>query len=113
MTQRFEGHSLEEALTAASETLGVDRYQIAHRVLEEKRGFLGGIKRVVIEAEINENAAAAIVKAADADGNRIASATCSRATSRSSPARSRSKGRSRRARRWFTRGASRSSRSRS
>ena len=56
MTQRFEGHSLEEALTAASETLGVDRYQIAHRVLEEKRGFLGGIKRVVIEAEVNENA---------------------------------------------------------
>jgi spoIIIJ-associated protein len=56
MTQRFEGHSLEEALTAASETLGVDRYQIAHRVLEEKRGFLGGIKRVVIEAEVNESA---------------------------------------------------------
>ena len=56
MTQRFEGHSLEEALTAASETLGVDRYQIAHRVLVEKRGFLGGIKHVVIEAEVNENA---------------------------------------------------------
>jgi spoIIIJ-associated protein len=56
MTQRFEGNSLEEALTAASETLGVDRYQIAHRVLVEKRGFLGGIKHVVIEAEVNENA---------------------------------------------------------
>lgn len=56
MTQRFEGNSLEEALTAASETLGVDRYQIAHRVLVEKRGFLGGIKRVVIEAEVNESA---------------------------------------------------------
>ncbi len=56
MTQRFEGHSLEEALTAATETLGVQRYQITHRVLVEKRGFLGGIKRVVIEAEVNENA---------------------------------------------------------
>ncbi|HEX7193230.1 MAG TPA: R3H domain-containing nucleic acid-binding protein [Thermoanaerobaculia bacterium] len=55
-TQRFEGHSLEEALAAAAEALGVDRYKITHRVLVEKRGFLGGIKRVVIEAEVNENA---------------------------------------------------------
>lgn len=56
MTQRFEGHSLEEALTAATETFGVQRYQITHRVVVEKRGFLGGIKRVVIEAEVNEDA---------------------------------------------------------
>lgn len=55
-SQRFEGHSLEEALTAATEALGVQRYQITHRVLVEKRGFLGGIKRVVIEADVNENA---------------------------------------------------------
>ena len=55
-TQRFEGHSLEEALAAAAETFGVPRFQITHRVLVEKRGFLGGIKRVVIEAEVNEDA---------------------------------------------------------
>jgi spoIIIJ-associated protein len=55
-TQRFEGHSLEEALAAAAEAFGVEPYQITHRVLVEKRGFLGGIKRVVIDAEVNENA---------------------------------------------------------
>jgi|SRR5438270_2958478 len=55
-TQRFEGHTLEEALAAATEAYGVPRHQITHRVLVEKRGFLGGIKRVVIEAEVNENA---------------------------------------------------------
>lgn len=55
-SQRFEGHSLEEALAAAAEAFGVQRHQITHRVLVEKRGFLGGIKRVVIEAEVNENA---------------------------------------------------------
>jgi spoIIIJ-associated protein len=55
-TQRFEGHSLEEALAAAAEALGVEQYQITHRVLVEKRGFLGGIKHVVIDAEVNENA---------------------------------------------------------
>src|SRR5437870_4912874 len=57
MGQRFEGHSLEEALNNAASALGVERYQLAHSVLVEKRGFLGGIKRVVIEAEVNENAA--------------------------------------------------------
>ena len=57
MTQRFEGHSLEEALTAATEAYGVQRYQITHRVLVEKRGFLGGVTRVVIEADVNEEAA--------------------------------------------------------
>src|SRR5205814_7173804 len=63
MTQRFEGHTLEEALAAAAETLGAERDQITHRVLVEKRGFLGGVKRVVIEAEVNENAAPSSVAA--------------------------------------------------
>lgn len=56
MSQRFEGHNLEEALNHAADTLGVERYRISHRVIVEKRGFLGGIKRVVIEAELDENA---------------------------------------------------------
>jgi spoIIIJ-associated protein len=60
-THRFEGHTVEEALAAAAEALGVDRSKIAHHVVSEKRGFLGGIKRVVIEAEVNENAAPADV----------------------------------------------------
>lgn len=60
MTQRFEGRNLEEALTAAGEALGVERHRITHRVLVEKRGFLGGIKRVVIEAEVNEAAVAPV-----------------------------------------------------
>jgi len=54
--QRFEGKSLEEALNHAAETFGVERYKLRHAVLLEKRGFLGGVKRVVIEAEVNENA---------------------------------------------------------
>jgi len=56
--QRFEGKSLEEALDHATEALGVERYKLRHAVLLEKRGFLGGVKRVVIEAEVNENAVA-------------------------------------------------------
>ena len=56
MSQRFEGHSLEDALNNAAAALGVERYQLTHSVLVEKRGFLGGIKRVIIEAEVNENA---------------------------------------------------------
>lgn len=56
MSQRFEGHNLEEALSHAADALGVERYRISHRVIVEKRGFLGGIKRVVIEAEVDENA---------------------------------------------------------
>ena len=61
MSQRFEGKNLDDALTSASQTLGVERYQLTYHVLLEKRGFLGGVKRVVIEAEINE---AAVVPAA-------------------------------------------------
>ncbi len=56
MSQRFEGHNLEEALNRAASGLGVERYQISHRVIVEKRGFLGGIKRVVIEADVNPDA---------------------------------------------------------
>lgn len=49
--QRFEGRSLDEALEAAATELGVARFQIDYHVVVEKRGFLGGLKRVVIEAE--------------------------------------------------------------
>src|SRR5579859_1265635 len=56
MAQRFEGKNLEDALNAAAQTFGVERYQLTYHVLLEKRGFLGGMKRVVIEAEINEAA---------------------------------------------------------
>src|SRR5438876_9658152 len=56
MSQRFEGKNLDDALTNASQTLGVERYQLTYHVLLEKRGFLGGVKRIVIEAEINEAA---------------------------------------------------------
>ncbi|HEY0143116.1 MAG TPA: R3H domain-containing nucleic acid-binding protein [Thermoanaerobaculia bacterium] len=56
MTQRFEGRNLEEALQAASSGLGVDRWQLTYHVLLEKRGFLGGMKRVVIEADVNADA---------------------------------------------------------
>jgi len=58
MSQRFEGPNLEEALDQAATSLGVPRQQLSHRVLLEKRGFLGGIKRVVIEAEVNTDAPA-------------------------------------------------------
>jgi spoIIIJ-associated protein len=57
MSQRFEGRNLEEALGHASETLGVDRWQLTYHVVLEKRGFLGGVKRVVIEADVNRSAA--------------------------------------------------------
>lgn len=56
MAQRFEGRNIEEALTSAAETLGVERYRLLYHVVLEKRGFLGGMKRVVIEAEVNESA---------------------------------------------------------
>ena len=52
MSQRFEGRSLDDALQNAATALGVDRYQLKYRVLAEKRGFLGGVKRIVVEAEI-------------------------------------------------------------
>src|SRR5215510_10288255 len=58
MSQRFEGKNLDDALTSASQTFGVERYQLTYHVLLEKRGFLGGVKRIVIEAEVNEAAVA-------------------------------------------------------
>jgi spoIIIJ-associated protein len=56
MAQRFEGKNLEEALDNAAQTFGVQRFQLTYHVLLEKRGFLGGMKRVVIEAEVNTEA---------------------------------------------------------
>jgi len=56
MSQRFEGRNLEDALNNASAALGVERWQLTYHVLMEKRGFLGGVKRVVIEADINREA---------------------------------------------------------
>jgi len=56
MSQRFEGKSLDEALDQACETLGVQRFALTYHVLLEKRGFLGGIKRVVVEADVNSAA---------------------------------------------------------
>jgi predicted RNA-binding protein Jag len=66
MSQRFEGRNVEEALTHASEALGVERWQLTYHVLLEKRGFLGGVKRVVIEADVNADAAAPAAPAAAA-----------------------------------------------
>jgi len=56
MSQRFEGRNLEDALNHASAALGVERWQLTYHVLMEKRGFLGGVKRIVIEADINREA---------------------------------------------------------
>lgn len=64
MSHRFEGRSVEEALQSAAETLGVERWQLTYHVLLEKRGFLGGVKRVVLEADINTAAAPPPVNAA-------------------------------------------------
>lgn len=57
MSQRFEGRNLEDALQQAAETFGVERWALTYHVLMEKRGFLGGVKRIVIEAEVNAGAA--------------------------------------------------------
>ena len=64
MSDRFEGRSLEEALQSAAETLGVERWQLTYHVLLEKRGFLGGVKRVVLEADINTSAPTPLVSPA-------------------------------------------------
>ncbi|HEX2835793.1 MAG TPA: R3H domain-containing nucleic acid-binding protein [Thermoanaerobaculia bacterium] len=58
MSQRYEGRNVEEALQSAAEALGVERWQLTYHVLLEKRGFLGGVKRIVIEADVNHEAAA-------------------------------------------------------
>ena len=56
--QRFEGKNLEEALQNAATSLGVDRFRVAYHVVIEKKGFLGGTRRVVIEAELADAPAA-------------------------------------------------------
>lgn len=58
MAHRFEGKSLDEALTMATEAFGVERDQLTYHVVLEKRGFLGGFKRIVVEAEVNDAAVA-------------------------------------------------------
>ena len=70
MAQRFEGKNLEDALNSAAETFGVERYQLTYHVLMEKRGFLGGMKRIVIEAEINQTAPEQVAAAAAAPAPR-------------------------------------------
>jgi len=70
MAQRFEGRNLDEALTMASEAFGVDRVQLTYHVVLEKKGFLGGIKRIVVEAEVNERPIAAAVQEASAPAPR-------------------------------------------
>jgi len=70
MAQRFEGKNLDEALTMASEAFGVDRVQLTYHVVLEKKGFLGGIKRIVVEAEVNERPIAAAVQDAAAPAPR-------------------------------------------
>lgn len=64
MSQRYEGRNVEEALQSAAEALGVERWQLTYHVLLEKRGFLGGVKRIVIEADVNHEAAAPSAPAA-------------------------------------------------
>lgn len=49
---RFEGHNLGEALSRAAEYFGAMPDELVYHVVLEKRGFLGGIKRVVIEAAV-------------------------------------------------------------
>jgi spoIIIJ-associated protein len=66
MSQRFEGRNLEEALQNAAQALGVERHQVQHTIVVEKRGFLGGMKRVVIDAEVNLQAPAPVAPAAAA-----------------------------------------------
>ncbi len=58
MSERFEGKSLDEARQTAASALGAERHQLTYHVVLEKRGFLGGTKHVVIEAEVNEAAVA-------------------------------------------------------
>lgn len=66
MSQRFEGRNIEEALSSAAEALGVERYRLLYHVVLEKRGFLGGMKRVVIEAEVNDQASEPVLQTAPA-----------------------------------------------
>lgn len=75
MSHRFEGRNLEEALQSASQTLGVDRWALTYHVLLEKRGFLGGMKRVVIEADVNTDAPAPAAASAPVSAPAVVPAT--------------------------------------
>jgi predicted RNA-binding protein Jag len=86
MAQRFEGKNLDEALNNAAQALGVERYQLHHATLLEKRGFLGGVKRVVIEATVDDNAQPANVSAPVATRASAPAAAAPVATSASVPA---------------------------
>ena len=52
--QKYEGSTLEDALAAAGEALGVDVSEIEYSVVEEVKGFLGLGSKVVIEASKKE-----------------------------------------------------------
>ncbi len=52
-SKRFEGKNLEEAIDSAAKAFGVESFRVSYHVVLEKRGFLGGTKRVVIEAEVS------------------------------------------------------------
>lgn len=56
--RRFEGRNLDDALENAAREYGVERYQLSYHVVLEKRGFLGGTKRIVIEAAVDESKSA-------------------------------------------------------
>lgn len=53
--RRFEGKSLDEAIDTAAGTLGCEPFRIKYHIVLQKRGFLGGTKRVVIEAEVDSD----------------------------------------------------------
>jgi len=54
MSDKFEGKNVDEALDNAASSLGVDRAAIDYSVVVEKRGFLGGTKRIVIDAKLRD-----------------------------------------------------------
>lgn len=95
MAQRFEGHNLEEALNQAATSFAVERYRLTYHVVLEKRGFLGGMKRVVIEAEVNEDATAPQSVAAAPDRPAVAEAGAVPREGRERGGRSRRGGRGR------------------
>jgi len=85
MSQRFEGRNLEEALEHAAQTFGVERWQLTYHVLLEKRGFLGGVKRVVIEAERNEAAPPPAAPVPPSSGARVPRASEGAPEARTTP----------------------------
>ncbi|HVT03453.1 MAG TPA: R3H domain-containing nucleic acid-binding protein [Thermoanaerobaculia bacterium] len=90
MSQRFEGKNVDEAIDTAASALGVDRAVVDYSVVVEKRGFLGGTKRIVIEAKIRDTASTEI------DGPSNASALSVETAAREQPAEPRASSRSRR-----------------